>query len=410
MIQVVLAVSGKFHTFDLARQLERFGALTRIFSGYPRWKLRAESLPQAKIWSFPALYLSYNVVFQLTTNRHLRWGVNWLCNQGIDAFTAAFLPPCDVFMAIAANGLQAGRKAQRRGGVYICDRPCSHIRYQERILHEEYERQGLQFEGIDPRVIAKEEAEYAQADMVVVGSSFAQRSFQEMGFPLEKVRCIPYGVDLSMFHPVGEPDPDEFSVLFVGAAAIRKGISYLLEGFAALDHPRKRLTFVGGISPEVKVLIDRTAETQPVTCLGHMPQMQLKGILSRSHVLVLPSVEDGFGLVMAEAMACGCPVIASTNTGSEDLFEDGVHGFIVPIRDSAAITQRLQQLADDPDLRGRMAAAGLAHVRASGGWNRYGDTMVALMKELVEAKQGATVTTLSLNAGRAASAQQGSPS
>lgn len=400
-MRIVLSGTSKFHTFDLARQLERRGGLTRIFSGYPRWKLRAEHVPQTKIFALPWIYLSYNIVFQFTTNLRLRWGISWICNQSLDAFTAAFLPPCDVFIAIAANGLQTGRRMQRLGGTYICDRPCSHIRYQNRMLHEEYERQGLRFEGIDPRVMAKEEAEYAQADMVVVGSSFARRSFLEMGFPPEKVRRVSYGVDLSRFYPVAEPDPDEFSVLFVGAVVIRKGISYLLEGFAGLSHPRKRLTLVGSVSPEAKALIDRAAETLPVTCLGHIPQPQLKEIMSRSHVMVLPSVEEGLALVQAQAMACGCPVIASTNTGSEDLFDDGVHGFIVPIRDPAAITRRLQQLADDPALRRRMSKASVEHVRASGGWDRYGDTMQALMKELVEAKRGAvTLLSASAEAGR----------
>ncbi len=404
-MRIVLSGTSKFHTFDLARQLERRGVLERIFSGYPRWKLRAERLPQSKIWALPWIYLTYNIIFQLTANRRLRWGVSWLGNQALDAFTAAFLPPCDVFMAIAANGLHTGRKAQRRGGTYICDRPCSHIRYQDRILREEYERQGLHFEGIDPRVIAKEEAEYAQADLVVVGSSFAERSFREMGFPPEKVRRVSYGVDLSQFYPVAEPDPDEFSVLFVGAVVIRKGFSYLLEAFADLDHPRKRLTFVGNVSPEAKAVIARAAETLPVTCLGHVPQPRLKEIMSRSHVMVLPSVEEGLALVQAQAMACGCPVIASTNTGSEDLFDDGVQGFIVPIRDPAAITQRMQRLADDPGLRGRMSAACIERVKALGGWDRYGDTMVAIMEELVEAKRSAVTAASPLGTGYAASAR-----
>jgi len=394
-MKIVLSSSGKFHFFDLARQMERRGVLTRIFCGHPRWKLRAERLPASKIRTLPWTSLSYHLVFRLTTNRRLRRLISWLCNQNIDAFTAAFLPPCDVFMAISANGLKTGRRAQSRGGVYVCDRPCSHIRYQDRILREEYERHGLHFEGIDPRVIAKEEAEYAQADMVVVGSSFARRSFLEMGFPPEKVRRVPYGVDLSQFHPVGEPNPSEFHVLFAGAAAIRKGVSYLLEGFANLDHPGKRLTFVGAVSPEVKPLIEQAAATQPITCLGPVPQSQLKEIMSRSHVLVLPSVEEGLALVQAQAMACGCPVIASTNTGSEDLFVDEVHGFIVPIRDPAAITERLQRLAYDPDLRRRMSAACVEHVKALGGWDQYGDKMAALFSELCIAKSPAMLELLS---------------
>ena len=62
-------------------------------------------------------------------------------------------------------------------------------------------------------------------------------------------------------------------------------------------------------------------------------------------------------------MACGCPVVATTATGAEDLFKDGVEGFIVPDRDSAVFAERLQQLADDPTLRQRMSAAALDRVK-----------------------------------------------
>jgi glycosyltransferase involved in cell wall biosynthesis len=100
---------------------------------------------------------------------------------------------------------------------------------------------------------------------------------------------------------------------------------------------------------------------------------------------VLPSIEDGFGLVMAEAMACGCPVISSTHTGGEDLYTNGKEGFIVPIRSAEAIAERLQELADDPELRERMRGSALERVRAIGGWSEYGDRWVALLQSLVRA-------------------------
>ncbi len=392
-MKVVLTTPGKHHTFDLARQLHLRGMLRAIYTGYPRFKLRQEDLPQSLIHSLPWIGLSYQAFIRVTTDQHLVGGFGWLTDNTEDLYVSAVIPPCDIFMALGATGLHTGRKIQRRGGIYICDRPCSHIRYQDAILREEYERHGLRFAGVDPRAIAKEEAEYAAADAVTVPSTFVKRSFLEMGFPEAKLHCVPYGVDLSRFYPVDKPEADEFNVLFAGAAAIRKGVGYLLTAFAALQHPRKRLTFVGGIFPEAKTLIDQAAATLPITCLGHVPQPRLKEIMSRSHVLVLPSVEEGLALVQAEAMACGCPVVATTNTGSEDLFEDGVQGFIVPIRSPEAIADRLQRLADDPGLRQRMSAACLERVSAMGGWDRYGDAMTALMKELVEAKREAAVTT-----------------
>jgi glycosyltransferase involved in cell wall biosynthesis len=104
--------------------------------------------------------------------------------------------------------------------------------------------------------------------------------------------------------------------------------------------------------------------------------------MSRSHVLALASVEEGLALVQGQAMACGCPVVATMATGAEDLFTDGVEGFIVPDRDAAALAGRLQQLADDPALRGRMSAAALARVKHLGGWDRYGELWDELLHTL----------------------------
>src|SRR3979490_61297 len=94
-----------------------------------------------------------------------------------------------------------------------------------------------------------------------------------------------------------------------------------------------------------------------VRVLGHVAQPTLRDIMSRSHALVLPSIEEGLAMVQAQAMACACPGVATEQHGSQDLFDDGREGFIVPIRDAAAIAERLQRLADDPALRLQMSDA-----------------------------------------------------
>jgi glycosyltransferase involved in cell wall biosynthesis len=104
-----------------------------------------------------------------------------------------------------------------------------------------------------------------------------------------------------------------------------------------------------------------------------VPNSELRELYSRASVFVLPSIEEGFGMVLGEAMACGCPVIASTNTGASELISDGTEGFIVPIRSPEVIADRLQQLADEPELRHRMGRAALARVQKLGGWDAYGD-------------------------------------
>jgi glycosyltransferase involved in cell wall biosynthesis len=87
-------------------------------------------------------------------------------------------------------------------------------------------------------------------------------------------------------------------------------------------------------------------------------------------------------MVQAQAMACGCPVIASRNTGGDDLFSDGQEGFIVPIRDVDALANRLQQLADQPEKRTLMGQRALQRVQGLGGWRDYGERAMAIYKEI----------------------------
>lgn len=380
-MRVVLSTIGKFHTFDLARQLHAQGALRTIFSAYPRLKLRSERLPSKRVRTFPWLHAPLMKLGPL--NEKLKRAWEWQDRIRFDRHVAHHLPACDLFCGLSSSGLQTGRIAKTRAAKYVCDRGSSHIRYQDNLLRDEHDRQGIPFAGIDPRVIAYEEAEYDLADAITVPSTFALGSFVQSGIRADKLRLAPYGVDLSKFFPVARPNDQEFSVLFVGSVSVRKGIVYLLEAFRRLRHDRKRLTIAGPIDSNTEKFLAPIRTDVSVRVLGHVPQEQLRWLMSSSHVMVLPSIEEGLALVQAQAMACGCPVIASDNTGASDLFTDGVEGFITRIRDVDAIAQRLQLLADDPDLRTRMGAAALKRVNSIGGWNEYGDTICKIFEELV---------------------------
>jgi glycosyltransferase involved in cell wall biosynthesis len=87
-------------------------------------------------------------------------------------------------------------------------------------------------------------------------------------------------------------------------------------------------------------------------------------------------------------MACGLPVIATTNTGAEDLFTDGVEGFIVPIRNPEAIREKVLYLYEHREIRKEMARAALERVRSLGGWETYGSIIVAAYKEALKAREG----------------------
>ena len=388
-MRVVQTVFGKFHHFHLARQLHQREMLAGIFSSYPSFKLRDQGIPMDLVHTFPYLHMSQFAAMRYGLGSSaFGLELSWWLALTLDGYVAGRLPDCDVFIGISGSGLKTGRLAQKRGGKYICDRGSSHIRYTNEILTEEYRRWGQEFEGVYHKHLTREEHEYDQADLITVPSKFARRTYIEMGVPPEKLRHVAYGADLSRFSKVADPPVDSFEVLCVGQIAFQKGVPYLLEAFEKFRHPRKRLTMVGAVAPEMEQFL-KGKQWEHVEFLGNVPHARMKDVMSRSHVVVFPSINDGFGMVIGEAMACGCPVISSENSGGMDLIKDGHEGYVVPIRDSASITDRLEQLAQDPVLRETMGARSLERVASIGGWDTYGRNYVAVLEALTADRQEA---------------------
>lgn len=385
-MRIVQTVFGVFHHFNLARELESRGHLERIYSTWPWQRLKREHLDHSLVETFPWLHVVDYAVGRSPID--LRWlsdELGYANALTFDRWTRKRLKSLkqrpDALIGISGSSLSSGAWLQREGGVFVCDRGSTHQRYQQQIVEEEYARWGVTRPVSDERDTVREEAIYQQANAITVPSSFVMRSFVEMGVPAEKLYRIPYGVRLEKFRPVAEPAEGEFQVLFAGAPGLRKGVPYLLQAFANLRHPKKCLWIAGYVQENLKAALKRLP-LENVEFLGPVPQKELVERMSRSHVMVLPSIEEGLALVQAEAMACGCPVIGSTNTGGEDIYADGVEGFIVPIRDPKAIEERMQLLADRPDLRAQMGAAALRRVRSMGGWKEYGDRWEELLFRL----------------------------
>jgi glycosyltransferase involved in cell wall biosynthesis len=383
-MQIVQAVFGVFHHFELAHQLHQRGHLRKIYTSWPWARIKREGLPRSLVGTFPWLQgtdyiLGRSGLLPRACSVQLnRWNA-----PAFDAYTRRVIPPCDAFIGISGAGLLTGQLVQQRGGVFVCDRGSTHQRFQEQTLAAEYRRWNVPLPPPTPHILLREEQIYDAADAITVPSTVVRRSFLRMGCPAEKVHVIPYGVRLDRFVRPSDTAPPAhgFEVLFAGQVSLRKGIPYLLQAFARLRHPHKHLTIVGAVQENLRPLL-RELPVESVTFTGALPQPELVDRMARSHVMVLPSIEEGLALVQAQAMACQCPVIATEATGAEDLFTDGVEGFIIPDRDVDALVARLQRLADDSALQARMASAALDRVRTLGGWDTYGQHWDRLLHQL----------------------------
>jgi glycosyltransferase involved in cell wall biosynthesis len=385
-LRVSVASLTGTHSLDLARELDALGLLETYYCGLPR--CRVPGLPQQQIRTCP-LVLAPHAALRWTGFGRLERHLTRTTTAAYDRWLGRELGPCDVFQVLSSYGLRAIRRAKSEyGALTVCDRGSSHIRIQARILAEEAERCGVRIPAVAPWVIEKEETEYAEADLIFVPSTFACRSFMEAGIRPDKVVITPYGVRLEEYAPVPKRD-QTFRVLCVAMLTVRKGIGYLLEAMSGLGLPNSEVVLRGTWQAESRALLapfDGRYRLHPP-----VPRAHLADLYSQASVLVLPSVEDGFGLVIAQAMACGVPVIATTHTGGPDLITDGKDGFIVPPRSAPAIAERLQLLYNHPDKRAAMGRAALEKVRSLGGWADYARRVVCTYQSRLSTRTGAAV-------------------
>ena len=122
--------------------------------------------------------------------------------------------------------------------------------------------------------------------------------------------------------------------------------------------------FNGKIDPEIRDLIFPYLGL--INNVGTRPFSELYKIYSQASVFVLPTIEDGFGNVIVEAMACGVPVIATTNCGAADIITDGVDGFIIPIRDIRALRDKIIFLYENPEIREQIKAKTILSIDSHG--------------------------------------------
>jgi len=366
-MKVCVGSPGRFHAFDLAKQLAHAGVLQRLYTGYPRWKV--DGLSPERVSTLPWLTVAARGAGRLGFHSIQR-SLNWPLIRTFDSWLSRRIEPCDVFHCLSGFGVASHRVAKTRyGALTVCDRGSSHIRFQDDILREEHSSFGIPYRPIDPRVAERELTEYEECDVIFVPSRFAQRSFIDRGVAEEKLHVVSYGVDLGMFRPV-QKNENVFRVLYVGELSVRKGIHYLLEAVSRFSEKEVEVWLIGAVSPEARTLLARYEDR--FHHFAVIPRAELYRYYSQGSVFVLASIEEGLALVQAQAMACGLPVIATTNTGAEDLFSDGIEGFIVPIRDPDAIAERIARLLRRPDRRETMAQAALKRVSTLGGWEAYG--------------------------------------
>lgn len=382
-MKVIISVGGRFHAFNLAHQLVKRDLLYKLITSYPRFEVKKYGIPSEKVDSIIIKEILERGWRKLPNFLKNIYNPQFFVSDLYDKFASRHLEKADLFVGWSSFSLHTLRKAKKMDMVTVLDHGSSHIKYQDEILREEYEKFGLKAELAHSKVIEKEIEEYQEADYIAIPSLFSERTFLERGVPHNKLIRVPYGVDLTAFRELPK-DEDVFRVIYAGGMTLRKGIHYLLQAFSELKLPKAELLLIGAAMPEIKPFFKKYEGYY--RWIGSVPQSELYKYYSQSSVFVLNSIEDGFGMVIIQAMACGLPVIATQNTGGPDIIRDGVHGFIIPIRDVEALKQKLLYLYEAPSLCEEMGRTAKARVQSGFSWNDYGQKMIIAYKRMLGLK------------------------
>ncbi len=390
-MKVVVSVLGRFHAFDLARELERLGALDRLITSYPKFFAKKLGISPDSVTSLLPCEVYKRTLKKLPEDHRVTFENS--ANSLFDRLSALALPKeLDVFVGWSGCSLRALRRARAKGALGVIECSGAHIEVQRSLLKEEYELHGLEPKLPHRSMLQRELAEYQTADAIAVPSSFALQSFVKKGFSADKLIVNPYGVELSGFTPSEQP-PDKFRVLFVGRTSLQRGAHYLLKAFHDLALPGAELVFAGPIDPEIEPFRKKYGRSN-VFFLGPKSQDELPKYYKRASVFCLPSIQEGMATALFQAMSTGLPVIITPNTGGRALIEEGENGYVVPIRDVEAIKAKLIELYGLGNAVLEMGRRSIEIVSEGYSWRDYGRrAKAAYLDRLSRPGQGGAVLT-----------------
>ena len=378
----ILSASGKFLYFEIGRILQERNQLVKIITGHPGIKLRKEKIPR-NFYIANGIFNMLVYPFLSSTQFKSFIDLMWILNKkNIDRLTCNFLDKndeADVLVGLSGVSLNSAKKMMGKNKIFVCDRTSTHIVYQNNLLAEEYKINNRRYFQTHNWFLDNEVKEYEMADIILVPSNFVKNSFgKEL---IKKVKVINFGVNTQNFFKDFNIKKSEkyFDILFIGQISLRKGLHYLIDAFHKFKHPNKRLHIVGSHTLD-KDFFEEKIKHDKIIYYGHLNHLKLNNIMNKSHIFVIPSIEEGFATVILQAIAAGCPVIVSENTGASEYVENNKCGYSVPIRDVDAITDKLEIVAENNDLLNEFSN-NATRCTQNNTWSDYVDKLDKIIEE-----------------------------
>ena len=293
----------------------------------------------------------------------------------------------DIVHTWSLGALRTLKTAARLGIPAVLERPNAHTRFAYEVVQKECERLGVvlpadQEHAYKEDVLRIEEEEYRLAYRLLCASEFTVKTFVERGFTRDKLARHIYGVDEKAYYPNPSPHDSKrpFTALYVGVAAVRKGLHYALEAWLRSPaHRDGKFLIAGDLLPAYAEKLSPMLSHPSVHALGHRDDVP--ALMRTSDVMVLPTIEEGFGLVCTEAMASGCvPVVSDACT---DICKHMENALVHSVGDVQALTQHLTLVYENRALLERLRTEGLRIVPEI-TWTAAGRILLDVYRETID--------------------------
>jgi glycosyltransferase involved in cell wall biosynthesis len=345
-MNLAFAATNPCHLYPLAQAVEPIEPNLTIYMGYPRWRLARPHPAGLRCHSLRTI-ITYALLrvperFRPDQRKLFDWQ-----DRNFDRWVGLNLSRHDFIHAIPGQAIRTFRRARAlslRTVLNHATGPASTVRS---IMAMEMGRLGLAAER-QVKNFDQEQEEYALADYHCVASTVVCDQLVSQGVPAEKIWIIPYGASPDLFFASSEIRPQDFRPMFAGQIIVRKGIPTLLQSLELLGDRGWSFEFYGSRRQETDLFINEYRGKIGLRFHGATTQARLAEGMRSASVLVLPSVEDGFGLVVPQALACGTPCIVSDKVGAADLIRHRQNGSIFPVNDHRALADEISFWESNP--------------------------------------------------------------
>jgi len=293
----------------------------------------------------------------------------------------------DVVHVWPSGALRTIQAAKRLGIPVVLERPNADTRFALDAVDAERKRIGVESPHYDYRPresnVLLEEAEFEACDYLLCASDFSAKTFTDRGYPAAKIVRHRYGFDDTKYFPLPEDQkqPRKFTALYVGVDAVRKGLHLALEAWLSSPASKDGLFRIAGdVQEEFKKKFATYLAHPSVEQLGM--RSDIPQLMQNSDILILPTIEEGFALVCAEAIGAGCVPLAST--ACTEMCQHGVNALVHNIGDVETLRDQITRVYSDPGFLAQLRSGAIA-TRSEWTWRKAGDHLVAAYDQALAA-------------------------